>query len=168
MRCTLIIGALALGLWSGSANADALYDLNLTATSDSDGTLLSTYNGMGTIDLSSAPSATGQSDYANAAVTFLIDGQTFSGSATNVRFTDGIFNNAQFSEQIGTNPLRFDLQTSSVYAFYYDNELQRASGTITSSLAPPTPAPEPLTLSLFGAGLAGAAAIRRRRKVQKA
>ena len=32
----------------------------------------------------------------------------------------------------------------------------------------PTPVPEPLTLSLFGAGLAGAAAIRRRHKTKKA
>jgi hypothetical protein len=32
----------------------------------------------------------------------------------------------------------------------------------------PAPVPEPFTLSLFGAGLAGAAALRRRKSVQKA
>jgi hypothetical protein len=37
------------------------------------------------------------------------------------------------------------------------------AGTVT-----PTSVPEPLTLSLFGAGLAGAAAVRRRRKARQA
>jgi hypothetical protein len=41
-----------------------------------------------------------------------------------------------------------------------------AEGTFTAD-ALPTEVPEPLTLSLFGAGLAGAAAIRRRRKLNK-
>jgi len=36
--------------------------------------------------------------------------------------------------------------------------------TISEAVADPNPAPEPITLALFGAGLAGLAATRRRRK----
>lgn len=63
----------AAGL-SAPANASVVYDLTLRATYDLDGTPLSTYNGSGTITLSSAPSTTTQTDYTSAAVTFLIDG----------------------------------------------------------------------------------------------
>jgi hypothetical protein len=50
------------------------YDLTLTATSDTDGTPLFTYDGTGTITLSSAPSPTGLTNEGSAAVTFLVDG----------------------------------------------------------------------------------------------
>lgn len=40
--------------------------------------------------------------------------------------------------------------------------------TLTRAATPPVGVPEPLTLSLFGAGLAGAAALRRRRKAKTA
>ena len=43
-------------------------------------------------------------------------------------------------------------------------ELSTISFTARQSGPPPTGVPEPLTLSLFGAGFAGAAALRRRRK----
>src|SRR6202034_3795399 len=68
---------LALGAAAGAAHADTVtYDLTLTATTDTDGTPLTTYDGTGTIILSSAPSASGQTDYGTyqAAVTFTIDG----------------------------------------------------------------------------------------------
>ena len=145
----------------GQADASVVYDLTLTATSDTDSTPLSMYNGTGTITLSSAPSATGQTNYTTAAVTFLIDGESFSGTANGVQFLNGNFRNASFSEQIGTSPFQFDLQTSSLYAFYYDNELQEASGTITSSLAT---TPLPATLPLFAGGLGFVGYLTRRRK----
>lgn len=136
------------------AYASVIYNLTLTATSDTDSTPLSTYNGTGTITLSSAPSSTGQTNYSSAAVTFTVDGEPFSGTATSVQFLDGNFRNATFSEQIGSSPFRFDLQTTSVYAFYYDNELQKASGTITSALAAvPEPAMFPVLLLLLLTGL---------------
>jgi hypothetical protein len=147
--------------FSAPAHADVVYDLTLTATFDSDGTPLATYNGTGTITLSSAPSATSQTNYASAAVTFLVDGQSFSGTATSVQFLDGNFRNATFSEQIGTSPFRFDLATTSGYVFYYDNELQDASGTITST---PAPTPLPAALPLFAAGLGALGLLGWRRK----
>jgi len=163
--CALLFaGVLAAG-FSARANASVVYNLTLTATSDSDSTPLSTYDGTGTITLGSAPSATSQSNYASAAVTFVIDGESFSGTASSVQFLDGNFRNASFSEQIGSSPFRFDLQTSGVFAFYYDNELQEASGTIISTLAPAaTPLPGALPLFAGGLGVFGVLARRRKRK----
>jgi hypothetical protein len=142
-----------------------VYDLTLTATADTDGTPLSTYDGTGTITLSSAPSPTSQTDYTSAAVTFMVDGESFSGTATSVQFLDGNFRNATFSEAIGLTPFRFALDTSGVYAFYYDNELEDASGTITSALAS-TPLPAALPLFAGGLGALGFLGWRRRRSTQ--
>jgi hypothetical protein len=157
---TLLAG-LFLTAFAGQAHASVVYDLTLTATSDTDKTPLSMYDGTGTITLSSAPSITGQSNYSSAAVTFTIDGESFSGTATGVQFLDGNFRNATFSEQIGSSPSRFDLQTTSLYAFYYDNELQEAAGAITSSLAT---TPLPATLPLFAGGLGFVGYLTRRKK----
>jgi len=153
--------ALFLTGFVGQARASVIYDLTLTATFDTDNTALSTYNGTGSITLSSAPSATTLSSYSSSPVTFLIDGESFSGTATGVQFLDGNFWNATFSEQIGVSPLRFDLQTTSGYAFYYNNETQEAAGTITSSLAT---TPLPTTLPLFAGGLGFIGYLTRRRK----
>ena len=81
-----LTAALFIAASEGQARASVIYDLTLTATSDTDGTPLSTYNGTGTITLSSAPSSTGQSSYTSAAVTFFVDGKSFSGTATSVQF----------------------------------------------------------------------------------
>jgi DNA-binding beta-propeller fold protein YncE len=163
----LFAGLIASAL-STSARANVIYDLTLTAISVSDGTL-STYDGTGTIALSSAPSLTMETDYTSAAVTFSVDGESFSGTATHVQFLDGNFRNATFSEAIGNSPLRFALDTTGGYIFYYDNELEDASGTITAILAP-TATPIAASLPLFASGLAavGLLARRRKRKVEAA
>jgi hypothetical protein len=158
---SLAIAAMALALPS-MASAAVLYDLTLTDSSNS------TYSGTGTITLSSAPSPTTQTNYASAAVTFLIDGVSFSGTATSVQFLDGQFRNATFSEEIGTSPMRFDLQTSGVYAFYYNNELSGASGTITSKLAAGVPEPASWLMMIVGFGGIGAALRRRTAHAGKA
>lgn len=148
---------------TGPACASVLYNLTLTATSDTYGTPLSTYDGTGTITLDFAPSATGLTSYSPAleAVTFLIDGESFSGNASSVQFLNGNFRNATFSEQIGVSPFRFVLDTTSTFAFYYDNELQAAYGTITSA---PTATPLPGALPLFATGLGVMGLLFRRRK----
>ena len=151
---SLAIAAIALALPS-MASAAVIYDLTLTDASNP------TYSGTGTITLSSAPVSNGQSNYGSAAVTFLIDGQSFSGTATSVQFQNGAFWNAQFSEEIGKSPARFDLQTSGVYAFYYNNELSKATGTITSKLASAVPEPASWLMMIVGFGGIGAALRRR-------
>jgi len=148
------------------AYANVMYVLTLTATSDSQGLMgsaLLPYDGTGTITLSSPPSATTLSVYSTAPVSFMVDGVSFSGTADNVEFLDGNFYSAQFSEQVGTNPNRFDLQTSGVYAFYYGNEQYEASGTITSSPAT-TPLPTALPLLAGGLGMVGFLSRRKKRK----
>jgi hypothetical protein len=151
-RAAIVLFVAVLAAPTG-AYASVVYDLTLTATSDSTGTPLSTYNGTGTITLSFAPSATGETSYTSAAVTFLIDGVQFSGNASDVQFLNGNFFNATFSDAVGTSPSRFDLQTSGVYAFFYDDETQVADGSITSTLDPPAPTPLPAALPLFAGGL---------------
>lgn len=148
---------------STSAKASVVYDLTLTDPTNS------TYDGTGTITLTSAPDPTGLSGPVSAPVTFLVDGVSFSGTATSVEFLDGNFYNASFSEQVGSSPVRFDLQTSGVYAFYYNNELSEASGTITSSLAPAaTPIPAALPLFAGGLGFVGYLTKRRKQNAPKA
>ena len=164
-----VAAAVAVLAAPAGASASVIYDLTLTATSDTDSTPLSTYDGTGTITLSSAPSLTSQTDYTSAAVTFSIDGESFSGTANSVQFLDGNFRNATFSEAIGITPFRFALDTTGGFIFYYDNELEDAAGTITSTLAPTT-TPVPAALPLFASGLGamGLLARRRKRKAQAA
>jgi hypothetical protein len=154
LRRAIVVGFVLLAAPAG-AYANVLYDLTLTDPSDP------MFDGTGTISLTSAPSASGLSSLGSAAVTFLIDGQQFSGTATAVQFQDGAFRNATFAEQIGSSPFRFALDTTSGYVFFYNNELSEAFGTITATLAtqtgsaPPSPTPLPAGLPLFATALAG-------------
>ena len=125
-----LMAGLFIAAFAGQAHASVVYNLIFTATDDLDGTAVSLYNGTGTVTLSSTVPASGLVFFGNSAVTFLIDGVSFSGTAANVEFLNGAFYNAEFSQQVGVSPFRFDLQTSGVYAFYYANEGQRADGTI--------------------------------------
>jgi hypothetical protein len=150
-----IVVVFALFVAPAGAYANVLYDLTLTDPSNA------MFDGTGTISLTSAPSATGLSMLGSAAVTFKIDGQQFSGTATAVEFLNGAFWNATFAEQIGTTPFRFALDTTNGYVFFYNNEQSEAVGTITATLAtqtgsaPPSPTPLPPALPLFAAALAG-------------
>lgn len=64
----------------------------------------------------------------------------------------------------GTNTMYFDV-TNFAQVGGNPTGLYIEYNTAQSGLVDPAPVPEPLTLSLFGAGLAGAVAIRRRKKV---
>ncbi len=150
---------LALTFLPGTMQAGTIsYDLLLTPGSGS------LYGGTGVVTIDTAPSPTTVSTYTQAngslqSLSFYIDGQTFSlagASGSLVQFTDGTLTDIGFSEQTGADPLRFDLQTSGVYAFYYNNELSRSDGTFSAAPAPPaSPVPEPSSLFLFGTGVAG-------------
>jgi hypothetical protein len=163
----VVMAGLLTAAFAGQASASVIYDLTLTATSDTDGTPLATYDGTGTLTFMNAPSTSGVSAPVSAAVTFTVDGQLFSGTATSVELLNGNFYNASFSEQIGSSTARFTLDTSGVYAFYYDNNGQVAGGSITSSLAA-TPLPAALPLFAGGLGVMGLFGRRRKRKAEKA
>jgi hypothetical protein len=162
---TFLIATVAIAGVTAPANASVIYDLTLTATSDQTSAPLTTFDGTGTLTLASTPSSSGLVSEGSDPVTFSIDGQSFSGTGLNVSFLNGSLYGLQFSQQVGSNPNRFDLQVNGAqFQFSYANEQDNAYGTVVAAPAPSTPVPEPLTLSLFGAGVAGAGVLRRRKK----
>jgi hypothetical protein len=142
------------------------YDVTLTPTSGP-------FGGSGAITLSSAPSSYGISTFSQAngslqGLTFTVDNQTFSLSGypnATVEFLNGQLYNISFAQTIGSSPNRFTLDTSGVYAFYYNNGQSESAGSITAvptdtsdstSTTPTTsPTPEPGTLLLLATALLG-------------
>jgi opacity protein-like surface antigen len=169
MRSALFIAVAAVLFASAThaAHADSItYDLTLTANPGS------LYGGTGTLTVDTAPSSSGLSTYTVGGglegLTFTLDNETFTLAGAQgtplVEFLNGSIYDITFAEQIGSSPYRFDLQTSGVYAFYYNNEQSESSGTFTAALAPSTsPVPEPSTLALFGTGVLGLAGAARRK-----
>ncbi|WP_213807593.1 PEP-CTERM sorting domain-containing protein [Granulicella sp. dw_53] len=143
------------------------YNLVMTGNTGSD------FSGTGSFTIASAPVSSGVSTYNQtspsatiSALTFNIDGQTFSlAGATNtlIQFTNGVLTDITFSQEIGLNPFRFALHTTSGYAFYYNNEQSASYGSFTASPASPSPVPEPGSIALLGTGLLGGAATLYRR-----
>src|SRR5215469_2111837 len=86
------------------------------------------------------------------------------------------FYNISFAQTVGNSPHRFTLDTSGVFAFYYNNGFSESSGDITAALAaePPSstptqppaasPTPEPSSLILLATSIAGGAFLLFRRR----
>ena len=177
-RPTLRLIALALFAAPALHASSITYDVTLTPTSGQ-------YGGSGTITLASAPAASGISTFSQANgqlqnLSFSIDNQTFSlaGYPTaTVEFLNGQLYNISFAQTVGASPNRFTLDTSGVYAFYFDNGQSESAGSITAALADAplgtgsdqpsstSPTPEPGTLLLLATALvAGAYFIFRRER----
>ena len=134
----------------------------------------SLYGGTGSITIENVPRSSGISDYTQANgklddLTFTLDNQTFTlGGATGttlVRFLNGQLNDITFAETIGTSPNRFTLDTTSGYAFYYNNGRAASYGSMSASSSLPGSAPvsEPASLALLGTGLLGSIGLLYRR-----
>lgn len=160
MRMKLTVAMFAGLVFATAAHATpAYYNLTLTANNGS------LYGGTGSLEVGSSPCTTincVSSYYQNDsgamqldALTFLIDGQTFTltGDQGNAlaQFTSGALTDITYSETIGTSPDRFTLDSTGTYAFYYDNLQKVSNGTFTAT--PAVPAPEPGSLALLATGL---------------
>jgi hypothetical protein len=158
-----MIAALALAL-PGLASAAVVYDLTLTDAASP------AFSGTGSLTLASAPTLSGVTNYSAAqvsALSFTIGGQTFNLTdpgvqLSTVQFVNGTLSDITFAEEIGASPDRFALHTTSGYAYYYNNELSAAYGTITARVAAAVPEPSTWGLMIVGLGLAGAAMRRRK------
>jgi hypothetical protein len=177
MSLTRIASALALLLVAFPAlHASTItYDVTLTPTSG-------LYGGSGAITLSSAPSGSGISTFSQANgtlqdLTFTVDDQTFSLAGypnATVEFLNGQLYNISFAQTIGSSPNRFTLDTSGVYAFYYNNGQSESAGSIAavpadtpgspSTTPAPGPTPEPGSLLLLATALLGGGFLLFRRR----
>jgi len=164
-----MIAAMAIML-PGVAAAAVVFDLTLTDASNP------AYSGTGLLTLDAAPALSGVTNYTAAQVSglsFNIAGQTFTaspGSVSAVQFLNGTLTDITFAQEIGASPNRYALQTTSGYAFYYNNEQSAAYGTITARQEATTAAvPEPSAwlLMIMGMGAIGAA-MRRRQASRRA
>ena len=170
-RSSLFAAALSLALFAPAALHATPITYNLVLTPNAG----SLYGGTGSFTIESAPSVHGNSDFTQAAQTLdslniMIDGQSFSfanevnGGNALVRFLNGSLNDITFSAASGSSPMRFAFQSTSGYAFYYNNNQSASYGTFTASLAPTTsPVPEPESLALLASGLFGGAGMLVRR-----
>jgi len=165
-RALRLLPILLLGAATPALHASSLtYDVTLSPTSG-------TYGGNGTIIVSSAPSTFELTTYSAAAgnlqgLTFVIDNQTFSlagDPSASVEFLDGKLYNISFAQTVGSSPSRFTLDTSGVYAFYYNDGLAESAGNLSATLAatPTDPSstqpasaatPEPGSLLLLASAL---------------
>ena len=151
------------------------YDVMLTPTSGQ-------FGGSGTLTLASAPAASGISTFSQAngqlqGLAFTIGNQDFSlaGYPTaTVEFLNGQLYNISFAQTVGSSPNRFTLDTSGVYAFYYNDGQAESAGSITATPAvipdpgstqpASSPTPEPGTLLLLVTALVGGAILLFRRR----
>ena len=76
----------------------------------------------------------------------------------------GFTTDSSYFLEIGTGPIDLSGLTGNLQLMYWDNNYPDNSGQQVLDVSSTSSVPEPLTLSLFGAGLVGAAALRRRRK----
>jgi hypothetical protein len=154
--------SIALFISTAAAHATPItYDYTLIPTSGSTGGNL-------VLNLTTTPTQT----YANYASDIgpgseaIIGGQIFNLTTASVlEFTNlsGSIYDITYAGTVGGSTL--DLTGG--YAFYQTGQGPVSSGMFSAATVGPNAVPEPLTLSLFGAGLAGAAALRRRKKAKQ-
>jgi hypothetical protein len=133
---------------------------SLTLTPDSN----SAIGGIGSFTIDGTPATSGNTLFSQHlgnldALSFTLDGQTFSlagDPGAFVEFQNGSLYDITFAETVGSSPNRLTLDTTSGYAFYYNDGQSVSTGSF--SLTPnASPVPEPGSLALLGTGLLGCA-----------
>lgn len=162
VKTASLVIALFTVMASSALHASSItYGLTLTPGAGS------TIGGSGSFTIDGAPASTGISEYTVAlgnldALSFTLAGQTFSlAGDTNalVEFLNGNLYDITFAQELnGNTNNRYALHTTSVYAFYYNNELSESAGTFSvSQISSASPVPEPGSLALLATGLLGGA-----------
>lgn len=158
---------------ASSAQADDIFTLTLTANTASPPD--TAYGGTGTLDLSTVPSASGNTDYTTSgtpsmALSLIIDGVTFTGTGCTAEYTNGALDTIYGCSFTGggSNSLS-NFYASGTTGGYggtfpsYGANGNYISGTLTIS-PEVIPTAEPSTLLLLGLGLLGMMGMVYRRK----
>jgi hypothetical protein len=162
-----VFAALVLALIPGMASADVTYDITLTGSPEA-GSGFFTINTPFPATVPSEDSYTpGGSPYDLLALSFTIDGNTFTLNDKNPSSTPSVVSlNGSFFDIIYSGTLPGGLSLMVNDPFYVFDDLNDSgvdtTGTFTAALAP-SAVPEPMSIILFGTVLVGLTVFLRKR-----